>query len=674
MASDKEKDRSLDSRDRGVERNGSGGTGNTPSGNSGSKSGSTPSSGDRPGGATNGGGNTPSRDSGSRSSSSTPSREGGNNGSTPSRDTGARSSTPSRSSDGSIGAARAADRASVAGYDSSRAATPSRVGDREISTPIGLADPAMRDQARGVAPPSSISTPIGMDDPARLGQARGSLGPTAGTPPVGGGFVSMLGATPTHRQTEIASMAALDRQRMGAIDPKAMNAQSAALNRTRAANAAAPSFRQTEEQAMAKEEAWQNALAEIRSVEGKYGQLGYASPAFGRSDNPDFSNMTLRELRDWQEKTDNSKNKSHKADRSYVGAYQIGKSALEATVARTGLSWDTKFSPATEDYIARELTAARANKGAVDGKVNTDSLAKGMAYEWAGLATSNGKSAYDGRAGNAAGNTYAGTRAAAEGLVSTGALGNQAPTQTRATSTTAVSRFADRYLSNNLPDTVDVTPSSGMDAKLATAHANNAAYRSDAPASPYVDNIPGLRSRSPGPAPAPIERVVSPPVSYDDPPTIQSPAGPAVAPVSPSQPSTVVTPTAPPAVEDKPPSIGRQIAAGAIDVGLGMIPGVGIAATVYNGFAALTGRESIGGLALDLLGDGSRINALNGDREGGEDRGSSGSVLPIYSAANQPGTTIREPDQSASTFASRYLRPTQTPGERWPRIPVQQIV
>lgn len=120
--------------------------------------------------------------------------------------------------------------------------------------------------------------------------------------------------------------------------------------------------------------------------------------------------------------------------------------------------------------------------------------------------------------------------------------------------------------------------------------------------------------------------------------------------------------------------LGGNIAAGAIDVGVGMIPGIGTAATVLNLGAAVTGRRTIGQHAVDLLGDTQPLPDDHFNKDGGfEDRVRTGENedLPrntLY--ANQ--STAPAPAQNVAAFEDKYLsfddgidRPT--PAEKWGR-------
>jgi hypothetical protein len=109
----------------------------------------------------------------------------------------------------------------------------------------------------------------------------------------------------------------------------------------------------------------------------------------------------------------------------------------------------------------------------------------------------------------------------------------------------------------------------------------------------------------------------------------------------------------------------QKVVAGAIDVGTGMIPGVGLAATVYNGLASLTGQPTIGGMAVDLLGGGSNLGT--GGPRRNEESGRRSNYEPPE--PKEPETTIKKPPE-IERFRERYLIPVVNrpkPSEKWGR-------
>lgn len=169
--------------------------------------------------------------------------------------------------------------------------------------------------------------------------------------------------------------------------------------------------------------------------------------------------------------------------------------------------------------------------------------------------------------------------------------------------------------------------------------------RPTSPSPTTVDPAYSVRPVSPTPNnPAPVSTVPSTPV-------------PAVSatPVSPAEDPTVKAPL----------TTGQKVIAGGIDVGVGLIPGVGLAATVYNGLASLTGQPTIGGMAVDLLGGGSNLGT--GGPRRNEESGRRSNYEPP--APKEPETTIKKPPE-VERFRERYLIPSikrPTPAEKWGR-------
>ena len=469
------------------------------------------------------------------------------------------------------------------------------------------------------------------------------------------------------------------------------------LSMSKLANLKAPSFRATEEQATAKEDAWQDALSMIRAPEAgttdPYNRL--VNKKSGTEGYADLANMTIGEVRALQ--------RAMKASGQYpsdaVGAYQFIGGTLGEAVERTGLPETTKFTAATQDYLARDLWANRAAQATTkDGTVNPTKFANRAAAEWASFQQQNGVGRYDNDGVNHASVKASTVKSATDRLIGTGAVGSAAPTQTRAIGrqmnapaarVSTVERMATNYLGrpasvassvarNNLA-TERPAPASSFPARPAgpisqnpnagyTPRAADPSFMSDAEQAATFGELPGGAPNLPAPrsvqpaSPAPTS------VSPSDTTSPVAPNPTDAQPVSPS-PSTPVAPVAPTPVSPSdettvkaPLSTGQKIAAGAIDVGVGMIPGVGMAATVYNGLATLTGVPTIGGMAVDLLGDGSQLGQqgrLSGSGEG-NDRSRYTTPETEDGDPEEPPPTIRNPEP----FVRRYLRPTLTPMER----------
>lgn len=592
---------------------------------------------------------------------------------------GVGTNAPSRGTGGNTGPSRssgASDRNNgQSGARESRGVTAGSVGavgrERDTSIGRGLAG------AAGLAGPSlgGNVTSTYQGRPSSVASAalsRQSLAPDRAMPtgPVRGNMPSSV--TPSFRVSENLSMSKL-------------------------ANMRAPSFRATEEQATAKEDAWQDALSTIRAPEA--GTKDPYNRVVQGKNTPSYANltgMTIGEVRQFQ--------RAMKASGQYpstaVGAYQIVGSTLDEAQARTGLPDTAKFTKATQDFLARDLWSNRASQ--VDdatGAVAAGPLANRAAKEWASFQQSSGIGAYDSDGVNHASVPHSTVLARADGLVSTGAVGTQAPTQTRAlgrqTGAPARQSMVERVATTYL----------GRPASVASSVArNNMAREQPAPASSFparpagpvstnlgaLDRPNSMPSRElmsdaeqaavygeqPGGAPvAPREvRPTSPSPTKVDPaysvrPVSPTPNSPEIAPTVPSTPvpavkATPVAPSEEPTVK-APLTTGQKVIAGGIDVGVGLIPGVGLAATVYNGLASLTGQPTIGGMAVDLLGGGSNLGT--GGPRRNEESGRRSNYEPP--APKEPETTIKKPPE-VERFRERYLIPSinrPTPAEKWGR-------
>ncbi|WJI43672.1 hypothetical protein NL532_24000 [Mesorhizobium sp. C120A] len=204
------------------------------------------------------------------------------------------------------------------------------------------------------------------------------------------------------------------------------------------------------------------------------------------------------------------------------------------------------------------------------------------------------------------------------------------------TSTTGVDRFSSTYMGG-----VSASPTSKSTATPSGRPAQQNDPSSLAPGTYRGYDPSGLPAETPVSTPVPNAR----PNTRPDPVSVVS-GKPTTAPVSGQFPG-------------RPRSLGEKIAAGAIDLGLGSLPGIGMAAGVINGGLALTGNSTLGEHIVDSFVTGKGAGA-------GPDSG-----------ANRPGTgggqVVKDkttvPKQTES-FEDKYIKfvdPTvrPTPGQRW---------
>ncbi|WP_327623761.1 hypothetical protein [Aurantimonas sp. A3-2-R12] len=438
--------------------------------------------------------------------------------------------------------------------------------------------------------------------------------------------------------------------------------------------------------------------------------------------------MTIGEVMGWQEAQDGSNGKGYKADRTYVGAYQIGKTQIGEAAARTGLSLDTKFTPATQDYLAQDLVQNRANRSTRNGKIEDDRFADQLAMEWAGISASTGRSYYDGVAGNKSSVPYSETLGAAKALTSTGAVtpnrGGAAgktsrvaslpetgpvptarssvdgrtdiptPTSRTAALETISAPVAAPITPSNAPVSAEIREAAarrGVDPAAVAAYADKYKLTPDEAAFALTpqENVAGYRDpmgRQVNPAPAvkeaprhvpnapkvagvpAVPRPTSAPRSQRFATTYLGAPG---VPTPTSAASSVPTPTqAPRAVAER--SLPDKVLAGAIDVGVGMIPGLGTAASVYGLAAPFLGLPGVGDMALAFR-DTNQFDlkeSLKGfdPNAGGNSEPPSGSTF-----GDAPRETAGAPTPTPSVrFGEKYLAfndptPRPTPEEKWGR-------
>lgn len=115
----------------------------------------------------------------------------------------------------------------------------------------------------------------------------------------------------------------------------------------------------------------------------------------GNNQNIRFTDMTIGEVLDFQK---SGSWKRHGAQSSAVGKYQFIHKTLAEVVRASGISLDTKFTPAVQDkLIMYRLMTKRGMKDYLEGKMSAEEfLDSGLAKEFASLKTTGGRGVYDG--------------------------------------------------------------------------------------------------------------------------------------------------------------------------------------------------------------------------------------------------------------------------------------
>lgn len=135
-------------------------------------------------------------------------------------------------------------------------------------------------------------------------------------------------------------------------------------------------------------------LSLISSVESPHGQYD-AYHHSARVPPPALpSALTLGQILDWIKRTP----RQHHA----IGRYQIVPDTLAYLIDADSLSLNAKFNSDLQDRLAQRLLSDAGLGDFLDGKRSADWAMDRIAKVWAGLPMSNGKSAYDGYAGNRA--------------------------------------------------------------------------------------------------------------------------------------------------------------------------------------------------------------------------------------------------------------------------------
>lgn len=116
----------------------------------------------------------------------------------------------------------------------------------------------------------------------------------------------------------------------------------------------------------------------IASVESRNNYNAY----FGNAHNAEieFTNMTIAEVRAWQEEYT-----ATGAASSAVGRYQIINTTLESLVEELELDDEQPFNKATQDTMAMALVERRGSEAYVNSELTDEQFAAQLAKEWAAL-------------------------------------------------------------------------------------------------------------------------------------------------------------------------------------------------------------------------------------------------------------------------------------------------
>lgn len=131
------------------------------------------------------------------------------------------------------------------------------------------------------------------------------------------------------------------------------------------------------------------------------GPDGYDAVQHGARIRPDKrpTDMTIGEIYNWIVATPGQPHA--------IGRYQFIPDTLRRLVSQAGFDRRTPFSPAVQDQLAEILLADAGLASFQAGGLTRHGFMNNLAKIWAGLPTSNGKSYYDGYAGNHATMTWA---------------------------------------------------------------------------------------------------------------------------------------------------------------------------------------------------------------------------------------------------------------------------
>jgi muramidase (phage lysozyme) len=118
-------------------------------------------------------------------------------------------------------------------------------------------------------------------------------------------------------------------------------------------------------------------LTLIRWAEASGNYNAFYAHAYNK-DQPDFSKMTVRQVRTWQDEYIRKGSKS-----SAVGAYQIIRKTMDDIMKHSSIPIDSLFDDKTQDIMAMYLLRKRGLNSYLAGNATKEAFANQLAKEWA---------------------------------------------------------------------------------------------------------------------------------------------------------------------------------------------------------------------------------------------------------------------------------------------------
>jgi muramidase (phage lysozyme) len=118
-------------------------------------------------------------------------------------------------------------------------------------------------------------------------------------------------------------------------------------------------------------------LTLIRKAEANENYNAYYRNARNK-DNPDFSKMTVKQVRAWQNEYVRKGSKS-----SAVGAYQIIRKTMDDIMKHSSIPVDALFNAETQDTMAMYLLRKRGLNSYLAKSISKEEFANNLAKEWA---------------------------------------------------------------------------------------------------------------------------------------------------------------------------------------------------------------------------------------------------------------------------------------------------
>jgi hypothetical protein len=151
-------------------------------------------------------------------------------------------------------------------------------------------------------------------------------------------------------------------------------------------------------------QSYDNRIPNLLQLIGRAESDNRPGAAFGKKgEDPNLTNMTIKEVREYQEKLleeQRKKGRKQGSLSSAVGEYQFLGNTIDDLLKNKKIKETDIFNKDVQDKMAIELMRRRGLDNYLSGSIDANTFADNLSKEWAALPYNTGSSYYDKRAGN----------------------------------------------------------------------------------------------------------------------------------------------------------------------------------------------------------------------------------------------------------------------------------